>query len=199
MIEVKPFARIIYPTDKEDGINILKKCEYAARNCYNSQAQMTELSYLKILPALISKGHTSPLEHSVMIAEIITDRAVMCELTRHRHSSFSIRSQRYVDESKTGNISFVMPIFDKYDEEKAKVLLSLWRDDCVESERRYKRMREAGAATEDARKSLNNSVATQIIMSGNLRQWREVFKLRTTSNVYPECRRVMTILLGQAK
>lgn len=105
-----------------------------------------------------------------------------------------------MDENEDGNISFARPMFDKYmDPDTKQVILNYWRDDCIECERRYARMREAGAATEDARKCLNNSVATTIIMGGNLRQWRNVFKLRTASNVYPECRRVMTILLGQAK
>ena len=134
-----------------------------------------------------------------MVAEIKTDRAVMYELTRHRHSSFSIRSQRFVDEAQDGNISFVKPVFGKYEGDLKQIATNYWRDDCLDCERRYFRMKEAGATSEDARKCLNNSVATNIVMSGNLRQWRQVFKLRTAPNVYPECRVVMKELLEKSK
>ena len=199
MIELKPTARIIYPKSKEAAIEMLELIEYSARNCSTSQSEMTEESYREFIATLIYAGHTSPLEHSLMTAEIVTARAVMYELTRHRHSSFSIRSQRVVDSCGANGAAFALPVFDKYDEEKAKIQLSLWRDDCLEAERRYLRMREAGATIEDARKCLTNSAATVIVMSSNLRQWREVLRLRTADNVYPECRVVMRELLKQAK
>lgn len=134
-----------------------------------------------------------------MIAEIVTGRDVMAELTRHRLNSFSIRSQRYVDECKTGDIAFCVPHFERYGEEKAHVLYSLWKEDCLACEESYKYLKEAGAINEDARKVLINSTATQIIMSGNLRSWRHVFQLRTAKDVYPECRIVMCELLEKAK
>ena len=199
MIELQPCARIQFPTTPEQGVEMQKQCEYAARNCYNSTAKMTETSYQKMIPAQIKRGHESPIEHSLMIAEIVTGRDVMAEQTRHRLNSFSIRSQRYVDECGTGDVGFVVPHFERYGEEKAQVLYSLWKDDCLACEENYKYLKEAGAINEDARKVLINSTATQIIMSGNLRSWRHVFQLRTAKDVYPECRIVMCELLEKAK
>ena len=45
--------------------------------------------------------------------EITTSRDVMAEITRHRVASFAIQSQRYVDESASGDIEFIRPVFFK--------------------------------------------------------------------------------------
>lgn len=72
-----------------------------------------------------------------MIAEIVTGRDVMAELTRHRHNSFSIRSQRYVNECATGDIAFITPDFSRYGDEKGDILYRMWQDDCLMCEREY--------------------------------------------------------------
>lgn len=47
--------------------NILKKIELAGRTCYNSQNLITEDSYKKFIKNIISRGHTSVIEHSNII------------------------------------------------------------------------------------------------------------------------------------
>ena len=79
MREITPSAQIIFPTSKDVAVEMLRTCEYAARTCYNSTSRMTETSYNKLLHALIVRGHESVIEHSVMVAELHTDRAVMAE------------------------------------------------------------------------------------------------------------------------
>ncbi|MGB9827958.1 MAG: FAD-dependent thymidylate synthase [Thermosphaera sp.] len=46
---------------------------------------------------LVSRGHGSPLEHSVYVFEIVCSRACSHQLVRHRHASYSQLSQRYSD------------------------------------------------------------------------------------------------------
>lgn len=47
--------------------NILKKIELAGRTCYNSQNLITDESYKKFISNIMSRGHTSVIEHSNII------------------------------------------------------------------------------------------------------------------------------------
>src|SRR5688572_3467186 len=79
--------------------------EVAGRVCYDSfnlpnEKTATNKGYL----ANIQKQmHFSVLEHSSFAFRIEgVSRALLAELTRHRLLSFSVRSQRYCDESDSG-------------------------------------------------------------------------------------------------
>lgn len=67
----------------------------AARNCYQSELKSFEEEE-KFIKNLIKRGHQSPLEHVSLSLIITTDRGVLAELTRHRLSSFSVESTRFV-------------------------------------------------------------------------------------------------------
>ena len=193
---IDQYASIILPTSMLDAEQQMVICEYAARNCYNSNDKAYEHSYEVFLPKLIASGHESPLEHSLMVAEIVTGRDVMAELTRHRHAGFSVRSQRYVNEDGEGGIRFIRPTnWDQWND----LQRGNWEAGCANAEMAYRAMLGNGMKNQDARKALPNSTATHIIMSANLREWRHIFKLRTSKAAYPECRAVMTDLLEQAK
>ena len=47
---------------------------------------------------LVSRGHGSPLEHSIYVFEVVCSRACSHQLVRHRHASYSQLSQRYSDK-----------------------------------------------------------------------------------------------------
>lgn len=189
---LKQRTRILLPTTDE-AARMLKVCEYGGRNCYNSVDKITDDSATGFLKGLIKRGHESPIEHSLMVAELLTSRDVMAELTRHRHCGFSIRSQRYVNESGEDGVAFIEPVG------MTEEWFDAWANECLASECAYAFLKEKGLKNEDARKVLNNSVATNIVMSANLREWRHVFKMRTTPNVYPETRWLMLDLLAKAK
>lgn len=46
-----------------------------------------------------------------MTVEMVVGRDVMAEITRHRHASFAIQSQRYCRDNATGEIEFIRPSF----------------------------------------------------------------------------------------
>ena len=50
------------------------------------------------LRELVSRGHGSPLEHSIYVFEVICSRVCSHQLVRHRHASYSQLSQRYSDK-----------------------------------------------------------------------------------------------------
>lgn len=178
MIIIEPSVRLIYP-NPETAKEQMQHIEYCARNCYDSQNKMSE-DPSEFIQRLIRREHESPLEFISVTFEIWASRAVMAELTRHRLASFCIRSQRYVNEGKNGEVTFIDPGFDDPELKKK------WKMACQIAEEAYCQMIEAGATAEQARTVLPNSAATKIEMCANLREWRHILSLRNSKRAYPE-------------
>jgi len=195
-------VRIIYPGSLEEGVRELKRIETAGRNCWRSEGKITVNSYRSFIDNLMKRGHESPLEFGHIMFEIVTSRDVMAEITRHRLASFAIQSQRYVDESKTGDIEFIRPLFykdepddpDRPYEDKVFAASMIWQDQMENIEQSYKSMRMLGLRNEDARKVLPNSTATHIMMDVNLRELLHIYNLRSAKFAYPEMRECMRLL-----
>lgn len=175
------------------GVVLAKACEFAGRNCYASQDKITEDSYLRFCRSLIDRGHMSPLEFGDLTFDITTTRAVLAEITRHRLASFCVESQRYIQEAKTGDITFVLP---EWRNEAAK--MEIWKRSMQRSENEYKELIATGAKPEEAREVLPNATACRIIMKANLREWRHIFDLRTSPAAYPQIRTLTKEMLRVA-
>lgn len=85
----------------------------AAKLCYSSMdieeigENLTEEEISKFLKMLMGSGHTSPLEHCVFSFSVQgCSRITEQQLTRHRLSSYSIQSSRYIFRT---NAKFVVP------------------------------------------------------------------------------------------
>ena len=195
-------VKVLYPGSLAEGISELKRIETAGRNCWRSEGKITETSYMPFVKGLLKRGHESPLEFGEIMFEIVTSRDVMAEITRHRIASFAIQSQRYVDESATGDIEFIRPLFykDMPDDEDRPYsdpvyyASMIWQDQMENIESSYKSMRALGIRNEDARKVLPNSTATRIMMKINLRELLHLYKLRSANSAYPEMRECMRLL-----
>ena len=199
---IEQSVKVLYPGTIEQAKNELRLIEYAGRNCYDSFGKMTDESYKQFIENLRKREHESPLEFGHITFEIVTSRDVMAEITRHRIASFAIRSQRYVNELKTGNIEFIKPLFykDKPDDEdhpyNDPVFYAslVWKDQMENIEGSYNNMIAQGLRNEDARKVLPNSTVTRIIMKVNLRELLHIYKLRSSKAAYPEMRECMRLL-----
>lgn len=199
---IEQSVKVLYPGSLDEGIAELKRIEVAGRNCWRSEGKMTDESYKTFIANLLKRGHESPLEFGEIMIEMVTSRDVMAEITRHRIASFAIQSQRYVDESKTGDIEFIRPLFYKEEpddimrpsQDKAYVASRIWRNAMIDIEIAYMRLRDAGMRNEDARKVLPNSTATRIMMKVNLRELLHLYKLRSANSAYPEMRECMRLL-----
>ena len=195
-------VKILYPGTIAEGVNELKRIETAGRNCWRSEGKITFNSYRSFIDNLRKRGHESPLEFGCIMFEITTSRDVMAEITRHRLASFAIESQRYVDESASGEIEFIRPLFykdtpddpDNAYSDKQYAASMIWRDQMENIEGSYKIMRELGIRNEDARKVLPNSTATRIVMKVNLRELLHIYALRSAAAAYPEMRECMRLL-----
>ena len=96
----------------------------------------------------------------------------------------------------TGEVTFIAPCFGWTE---GSTLYRDWFFAMQQSEHLYLRMIGAGAKPEEARSVLPNSLKTEIVMTANLREWRHVFRLRTSSKAHPQMREVMCPLLAEVR
>src|SRR3954469_20972457 len=99
-----------WSTDAEGGQAL---AEAAGRACYQSWAKpnpatATNAGYLA---NILQQQHESVVEHaSVSFYVTGVSRSLLAELSRHRHISLSVVSQRYVDESNADMV--IPPVLD---------------------------------------------------------------------------------------
>ena len=187
-----------------DGENPLQLIEVAGRTAYQSREKITDESAAKFVKMLRDRGHESVLEHSCMSVEFNNVcRGFTHELVRHRIAAFTQESTRYVDES---NFRVVIPPDKDPDQkvseltlpngDKVKVSFGEWMD---LNEQMYRGLREAKWVPQDARQVLPIGIKSQIVMTANFREWRHVFRLRTSPAAHWEIRQVMGNLLDDVK
>ena len=194
MIVVKQSAKQIKPSHGY-GVELLKACEYAGRNCYASQDKITEDSCYRFVENLVKRHHESPLEFADQTFDLTTSRAVQAEITRHRIASFCVESQRYIQEAKTGDITFIEP--EWYDK-KSEEVRAQWYKSMANAEIDYKTFIEQMCQPQEGREVLPNSTACRIIMKANIREWLHFFTLRCSKAAYPQMRELAIMMLKLA-
>ena len=185
---------------------------YAGRSCYESWSRPNEKTredkdYLR--RTLFEQGHFSILEHASATFYLTgVSRALLAEITRHRHLSFSVLSQRFVSE-EDANIVIPPALRNAkginephYDEElggevigatdNLKVMANLaiaTYAGLVEELQEVEGLSRK-QAREAARAVLPNMVETKIVVTGNLRAWHEVIERRTAPDADAEFQEV---------
>ena len=207
-----------------NGEEILKQVELAARTCYKSKDKIEyhkEQIFGKIeefatsakvlIPKLIQRGHEAMLEFGGNITvKFICDRGVSHELVRHRLASFAQESTRYCNYSKDEHIQFIIPNNLKWQEgictKNTYSYINLghdghntWLNAMLDAEERYNILIKKGQSPQQARSVLPNSLKTEINVSANIREWRHIFKLRTSKAAHPDMRALMCPLLDEFK
>ena len=196
---IKPYYTIL-SNISEGGIKELQFIEQAARTCYKSEDKITQdgESAKALIKQLIKSGHEAMLEHSSLSVRFVVDRGVSHEIVRHRLFSYAQESTRYCNYSKGkfgSELTFIEPCF--WDEDSNFYLM--WKLCCMEAEKDYIRFIEDGATPQEARAVLPNSVKTELIVTGNYREWRHFFKLRTDKATHPQMREVAIPLLKELR
>ena len=173
---------------------------FAGRNCYLSFSRprpetAKDADYLE--RTLFEQGHWSIAEHATATFYITgVSRAFLTELTRHRHLSFSVLSQRFVDESDLNIV--IPPALRENDYPARKGLERVSSDNEYYYRRLTSVLEEQGLgrkqAREAARAVLHNMTETRIVVTGNLRTWHEVIERRTQPDVDAEMREVMLMV-----
>lgn len=168
---------------------------FAGRSCYESWHRPRPETYRDkdyIDRTIFEQQHGSILEHATATLYFTgVSRAFLTELTRHRHLSFSVRSQRFVDES---GANIVLP--PAIDRNGGEELLKLaFNDDLDIYNQLVDYLVNAGLgrkqAREAARSILPNMTETKMVVTGNLRAWLEVINRRTAPDADAELQEVM--------
>ena len=179
--------------------NMLKTIYTACRTCYSADTPINiynssddEEKMLKLIERVVGSGHYSVIEHiQVTFAISNVSRACTHQLVRHRHMSFSQKSQRYVKEK--GQFDYIIPpTIEKNPELKAK-----FESFMDEISKKYLEFTEAGIPAEDARAVLPNACATSIVASLNLREMIHIANLRLCSRAQFEIRMMVKAMCDE--
>ena len=162
--------------------NLLQIIEKAGRTCYKSEDKITPDSAEKFVQMLIDRGHYAMIEFGYIIVKFVTNRGITHELC-----SFEKENTRYVNYGGD-DIQFIKPV---------------WLDDCDliqrhdfecscgDTEYNYKTMLRHGWSHEQACEVLPNALKTEIIVKGNIHEWRHTFTFRCSKATHPQMRALM--------
>ena len=173
--------------------DVLMTFNKVARNCYQSETadNANVESAEKLARGLIKSGHHSTLEMNQIPVHFVADRSFMGQLTRHRMCSFAVESARFNNYTKDKfNGIKVIPPVDMTNEGYA-----FWRAHCLLAEGAYVELIEKGCKPETARSVLPMCLATSIMCSANIREWRHIFRLRISKHAQTDIRELMKELL----
>ena len=135
--------------------NPIETLAQIASICYDSNPK----NPMGLVKHLYKNGHLSVFEHIYFTFKIEgISRACSHQLVRHRHCSFTQRSQRYCSED-----GFECVIPESIDEDEFK-------DDLTVISWAYNNYQNKGVPNEDARYILPNACATSLYISCNLRE-----------------------------
>lgn len=197
---------IEYTPQPEKIIAAAAKLCYSDSGCENI---MDGLDYEKtnnFVKMLSDMGHESPIEHvSFTFAIEGVSRTLLAQITRHRHASFSVQSQRYV---RKNNFVYITPPAISADAEVNEMYQKAMNDSyssynkiadklCEKyvaefleqglSEKTAKSKAEK-MAIEDARFVLPNACETKMVVTMNARSLVNFFRLRCCNRAQWEIR-----------
>lgn len=179
--------------------NLLKTIYTACRTCYSADTPINiydtaddEEKMLKLISRVISSGHYSTIEHiQISFAISNVSRACTHQLVRHRHMSFSQKSQRYVKEK--GQFDYIIPpTIEKNPELKEK-----FEQFMSDISNKYQEFVEAGIPAEDARSVLPNATASSMVASLNFREMIHLANLRLCSRAQYEIRTLVKMMCDE--
>jgi thymidylate synthase (FAD) len=176
--------------------------EAAGRLCYKSfrRPNPATASNDGYMLNILRQGHYSVLEHSSASFLVRgVSRALLAELSRHRHLSFSVVSQRYVSYSDTEPV--IPPAAEGTPAETA--IVNAYADALKRYEWLVEDLTARGLkrkqAREAARAVLPNAAPVDMVVTGNLRAWRDVLGKRWHVAADAEIQEFAGLVLGHLR
>lgn len=166
----------LYFEYEEDLLSFIGR---VAGECYNSSIDKDKC----IQRALncIKRGHHSPFEHANITLKCTVDRGVSHALVRHRHCAFQQSSTIYQKFQEIECIGCHDVCEDK---------LSMYR----QAEIQYMKLLNDDYPPSSARDVLPNALATNLIITTNIRQWMYMIQRRCgpgdSDNMHEWCKMV---------
>lgn len=207
-IDIPAFAESLdfLPQGDETPADFL--AEAGGRLCYQSfdrpnPKTATNQTYLA---NIIAQGHESVFEHASATFYIEGSRTFLAELTRHRHASFSVVSQRYVDSTELGyHVPIVIcklpngGVRDDLD----GMIRGAWYEAASTYETIFATLTAQGVpkkqAREAARSVMPGMTSSPLLVSGNMRAWRDVLHKRWHVAADAEIREVAGLILTELR
>ena len=155
-----PSVKLIQVT--KNPMEILKT---AAGQCYQKEAND------KVIEHIVEAGHLSVLEHCYATFEVTCSLAVLLQLTRHRHLSFTVQSSR---GSKLEGIRY---------SDNASINKAV-----LEALDAYDKLLDNGVSYENAAYVLPKAVEYKMVITGNFRAWFEYLPKRMCQRASKEHR-----------
>lgn len=191
--------------------------EFAGRECYESFEKpnpKTRRNADYIERTFFEQEHGSITEHASATVRLTgVSRAFLTELTRHRHLSFSVRSQRFVNEEDSPVVippavrNFEENGYDEHllQEALRKVSETAWESYGAIVEILQDKLEEEGLpkfaarkqAREAARSVLPNMTETRMVVTGNFRAWHETLNRRMAPDADAEMREVALMIWNE--
>lgn len=161
--------------------NPIETIAMIASICYDSNPS----DPMKLVEHCYKNGHLSVMEHIYFTFKVEgISRACSHQLVRHRHCSFTQRSQRYCSEDGFG---FVTPLSIEERDEYGDY--NSFMEKVAEN---YCDMQEVGVPNEDARYILPNACETSLYVSCNLRELIHMANERKCFRAQWEIRELVT-------
>lgn len=200
---VEPYARILW--GQETGIELLRKIEWCGRISHRSEEAQTDDSWERFIRAVVlGHGDWSIVEHVSVTVDAVVDRGITHEWVRHRMGSYTQESTRFVNYEKKMPASFICPVGLSHEAERAgngeqvePSQIQLWGHAINTAEQSYKRLIASGISPQIARSVFPNALASRIVTTYNLRNWRHFLLMRTTREAHPQMRQVAIPLLKE--
>lgn len=157
---------------------------------------------------------TEPTKHIRRVTvKFVCDRGVSHEFVRHRVFSFAQESTRYCNYSKDKfgkELTFIMPSWIESDNfeiyrglhwgeevtyhteritgDMNNYPVFRYLEGLLQAEDAYMTLLDGGWIAQQARAVLPNSLKTELIMTGTIKQWEGFFKLRDAKDAHPQAR-----------
>jgi len=179
-------------------------------NQYPKMHDTTEAKLISFIEKQLSRGHYGPWEHPQITFSVEgVSRVTMAQITRHRHMTFDVQSQRYVDFSDTKAI-VPKSLRDPEHFSRETGLTDLDEDELSHWRRAYKQMTaeqleyyedmvDAGVPKEDARFLLPLGTPVNMTFSGNARTFMHLLDMRKKANAQWEIRQLSEKIIDELK
>ena len=158
----------------------------ACRTCYSNKTADELLNddvKTDLLLKVLRSGHHSILEHIQVTFSIeAVSRSLLAQISRHRHISLSVRSQRYCQF----DFDYVLPESIKSNKAVDDLLWKITDTYC--------QLVDSGIKKEDARAILPNASVTNMILSCNLRELVHICNLRLCLRSQAEIRSMVGLM-----
>lgn len=177
-------------------------CELAARTCTSREMPETPLE-IRALRSALASGHTSVAENAVFTFAVTgVSRVLLAQLSRHRHISLAVQSQRYVGMEGFG---YAVPgsvrdsdaeVYDITSGRAGKATVPEMYDRWMEmADEVYTTLVENGVPPEDARYVLPSACTTDLTLTVNAREALHIMGLRLCTRAQDEFRELAERML----